>query len=129
MRQLLAVGFGGFLGSILRFKLGGFILHPSAAWRFPLSTVAVNLSGCFVIGVLAGLAEHRDLFSPDMRLFLFTGVLGGYTTFSAFGLEGFYLMKRGELLIALAYALCSVIGGLAAVWLGHALFSHGPHKL
>src|SRR3982751_1953988 len=97
MRQLLAVGFGGFVGSVLRFKLGGFILQQSVNWRFPLSTFAVNVTGCFVIGVLGALAEHRDVFTPDVRLFLFTGLLGGYTTFSAFGFEGFYLLRRGEL--------------------------------
>src|SRR4051812_4446069 len=122
MRQLLVVGLGGFVGSALRFKLGGFVLHHSAAWRFPLSTFAINLTGCFVIGVLGALAQHRDLFSPDARLFLFTGLLGGYTTFSAFGFEGVYLLRRGEFQIAILYALLSVLGGFAAVWLGYALF-------
>jgi CrcB protein len=128
MRQLLVVGLGGFIGSALRFKLGGIVLHHSASWRFPLSTFAVNLTGCFVIGVLGALAEHRDLFAPDIRLFLFTGLLGGYTTFSAFAFEGVFLMRRGELLIAAAYALLSILGGFAAVWLGYVLFSGGAHK-
>jgi protein CrcB len=73
MKQALIVGLGGFIGSVGRYKLGGVILHHSAAWRFPLSTFAVNVIGCFVIGALAGLVEHRDLFSPETRLFLFTG--------------------------------------------------------
>lgn len=72
MKHTLIVGLGGFIGSICRYKLGGIVLHHAAAWRFPLSTFAVNVFGCFVIGALAALAEHRDLFSADTRLFLFT---------------------------------------------------------
>jgi len=123
MKSALLVGIGGFLGSIARFKLGGVILHHSGAMRFPLSTFTVNLMGCFVIGALAGLAEHRDMFSADSRLFLFTGVLGGFTTFSAFGYEAVFLLRRGEFGVALAYAGLSVAVGFLAVWLGLKLFS------
>ena len=127
MKQMLMVGLGGFIGSIGRYKLGGVILHHTASSRFPLSTFAVNVIGCFVIGALAALAEHRDLFSPDTRLFLMTGLLGGFTTFSAFGYEGVFLLRRGEIGIALAYAGLSVVCGLAAVWLALKLFSLGAH--
>lgn len=127
MKQALIVGLGGFLGSIGRYKLGGVILHHAASWRFPLSTFAVNVLGCFVIGALAGLVEHRDLFSSDTRLFLFTGLLGGFTTFSAFGYEGVLLLRRGEVGIALAYAGLSILCGFAAVWLALKLFSVGAH--
>ncbi len=107
--------------------VGGMILHHSTAWRFPLSTFAVNVIGCFVIGALAALVEHRDLFSLEARLFLFTGLLGGFTTFSAFAYEGMFLLRRGEIAIAAAYAGLSVLGGLAAVWLAFKLFSFGAH--
>jgi CrcB protein len=127
MKQMLMVGLGGFIGSIGRYKLGGVILHHTASWRFPLSTFAVNVLGCFVIGALAALVEHRDLFSADTRLFLFTGLLGGFTTFSAFGYEGVFLLRRGEIGIALAYAGLSVLCGVAAVWLALKLFSLGAH--
>lgn len=127
MKQALIVGLGGFIGSIGRYKLGGIILQHSASWRFPLSTFAVNVIGCFIIGALAGLVEHRDLFSADTRLFLFTGLLGGFTTFSAFGYEGIFLLRRGEMGIALAYAGLSVVCGFAAVWLALKLFSFGVH--
>jgi CrcB protein len=73
VKQALIVGFGGFIGSIARYKLGGVILHHSTAWRFPLSTFIVNVAGCFVIGALAALVEHRDFFSAEAQLFLFTG--------------------------------------------------------
>jgi CrcB protein len=118
MKQLLCVGIGGFLGSIARYKLGGFVLHRSEAWNFPLSTFTVNLLGCLVIGLLAGLVERHDLFSPTARLFLFTGVLGGFTTFSAFAYEGTFLVRRGLFSTGLIYAGLSVIGGVMAVWLG-----------
>lgn len=127
MKELIAVGIGGFAGSIARYKLGGFLLHHSTNWRFPLSTFVINVTGCFVIGALAGLVERHDLFSPALRLFLFTGLLGGYTTFSAFGFEGVYLLRRGEFAVALSYAALSVICGFAAVWLALKLFSFGQH--
>lgn len=128
MKQALIVGLGGFIGSIGRYKLGGVILHYSVSWRFPLSTFAVNVLGCFVIGALAALVEHRDLFSPETRLFLFTGLLGGFTTFSALGYEGVFLLRRGEIGIAIAYAGLSVVCGLAAVWLAFKLAGFGLHR-
>ncbi len=117
-KQIFCVGIGGALGAIARYKLGGFILHRSEAWNFPLSTLCVNLLGCTVIGVLAALVEHHDIFTPAARLFLFTGLLGGFTTFSAFAYEGIFLLRRAHFDLALLYAGVSVIGGLAAVWVG-----------
>jgi CrcB protein len=121
MKQALIVGLGGFIGSIGRYKLGGFILHRSVDWRFPLSTFAINVAGCFLIGLLAALAEHRGFFSAETRLFLFTGLLGGFTTFSAFGSEGMLLIRRGEFAVAVAYAFASVVCAFAAVWVGFQL--------
>jgi CrcB protein len=118
MKQMLWVGIGGCLGSMARYKIGGFVLHRSEGFDFPLSTFAVNLLGCLIIGVLAGLVERHDLFSPATRLFLFTGLLGGFTTFSAFAYEGTFLIRRGLIGMAAGYAILSVIGGLVAVWIG-----------
>ena len=118
MTNILLVGFGGFIGAIARYKLGGLLLHLTAQERFPYSTFAVNVLGCMVVGVLAGLAEKHGYFSPSARLFLFTGLLGGFTTFSAFGLETLYLLRRGDPLIAAIYVMASVMLGLAGVWLG-----------
>lgn len=117
-KQALLVGLGGFLGSIARFKLSGLVLHRTEAWNFPLSTFLVNVTGCFVIGLLAALVEHHDYFAPSTRLFLFTGVLGGFTTFSAFAYEGAFLIRRGMFNVATGYAVLSVVAGLLAVWLG-----------
>jgi CrcB protein len=114
----LAVGLGGFLGSIARYKLGGMVLHHTLGWRFPLSTLAVNLSGCLLVGLLAGWVEHRDALSPGMRLLLITGFCGGFTTFSAFGLESLYLIRRDAAALAAINAAVSVAGGIAGVWIG-----------
>jgi len=121
MKEMLFVGFGGFIGAVARYKLGGWVLHHTADWRFPLSTFLVNAIGCLVIGLLAGLATRQHLFSPDLRLFLFPGILGGFTTFSAFGYETFFLIRKGQSHVALSYVLLSVICGLVLVWLGFKL--------
>ena len=117
-KQILIVALGGAVGSVLRYKLGGFALHHTQAWDFPVSTFGVNVIGCFVIGVLAALVEHHDLLSPSMRLILFTGLLGGFTTFSAFGYESVFLLRRGLISVAVGYVLLSVVCGLGAVFLG-----------
>ena len=118
LKALLLVGAGGLLGSIARYVLGGVVLHATPQSRFPWSTFAINVTGCLAAGVLAGLAERHHWFGPDARLFLFTGLLGGYTTFSAFGLDAGFLVRRGEWLVAAAYAGSSVLAGFAAVALG-----------
>jgi CrcB protein len=129
LKEILIVAVGGAVGSVARYKLGGFALHHTQAWNFPVSTFAVNVAGCLVIGILAALVEHHDLFSPSVRLLLFTGLLGGFTTFSAFGYESVFLLRRGLLSVAAAYVLLSVVGGLIAVGLGMKLVDQfwSPH--
>ena len=129
LKQLLIVALGGAVGSILRYKLGGFALHHTPTWNFPISTFSINVVGCFAIGILAALVEHHDLFSPLVRLLLFTGLLGGFTTFSAFGYEGVFLLRRGLFSVATSYVLLSVLGGLAAVFAGMKLIDQfwPPH--
>lgn len=118
MKSVILVGLGGFIGAVARYKLAGWVLHQTIQEKFPFSTFAVNIAGCLVAGVLAGLVEKHDLFSADTRIFLFTGLLGGFTTFSAFGLETVYLLRRGEPWIAALYAGASVMVGITAVWVG-----------
>jgi len=120
MKAILLVALGGAVGSVARYKLSGLVLHHAVDWRFPAGTFAVNVIGCLVAGVLAGLAEKHDMLSADARLLLFTGLLGGFTTFSAFGLETMHLMKRGDLGVAAANVVLSVLAGLVALWLGMA---------
>ena len=123
MKAILLVALGGAIGSVARFMLSGYVLHHTIDWRFPAGTFAVNVLGCLVAGILAGLAEKHDMFSPDTRLLLFTGLLGGFTTFSAFGLETMHLLKRGDIAVASANIVLSVVAGLAALWFGLTLAS------
>lgn len=118
MNATLVVGLGGFIGSIARYRLGGLVLHHSLGSRFPAATLAVNLAGCLVVGLLAGWAEHRNALGPGMRLLLITGFCGGFTTFSAFGLETLYLMRRDAFALAALNVALSVAGGIAGVWIG-----------
>ena len=121
MKAILLVALGGALGSVARFKMSGWVVQQTPGWRFPAGTLAVNVIGCFVAGLLAGMAVKQDVFSPEARIFLFTGVLGGFTTFSAFGLETLLLLKRGESAVALANVIVSIVFGLAVAWLGYGI--------
>lgn len=118
---MLLVALGGAIGSVARFKMSGLVLHVNPNWRFPAGTLAVNLIGCLIAGLLAGLAVKQDIFSPEARVFLFTGLLGGFTTFSAFGLETLLLLKRGETAVAVANVVVSITVGLLVAWLGYEL--------
>ena len=119
LRQLLLVAAGGAIGSGARWRVSGWVLHQTVDWRFPIGTCVVNVLGCLIVGVLAGLAIKEDFFSTDQRLLLFTGVMGGFTTFSAFGLETFYLLRRGEYLMAGSNMVLSMVVGMAALWVGY----------
>lgn len=117
------VGSGGFLGALARYGLGGLIQRQVPLATFPYGTLVVNLLGCFAIGVLAGLADSRQLFGPEFRTFALIGILGGFTTFSTFGYETFAMIRDAEYLRAAANAGVHVIAGLALVWLGYAISS------
>ncbi len=121
LSQLLLVGLGGFLGSISRFVMAGAFNRFSPALGFPVGTLTVSILGCFLIGLLHGLAETRSLLSPDIRIFLFTGVLGGFTTFSTFGFESLALIKDGAFIKSSANIFLHIFLGLTAVWIGDTL--------
>lgn len=121
--SVLLVAAGGALGSVGRYAISGVMVPRLLDWRFPVGTFAVNIAGCLLIGILAGFAVKQSLFSAEARLFLFTGVAGGFTTFSTFGLETFELFRRGETLVAVSYIAASVIIGLLVVWLGFSIIS------
>ena len=124
MSVVLLVGAGGFAGSILRYLLNRGIqqLLPTGTTS-PYGILAVNVAGCFIIGVLGGLASTYGLLGPSSgaRTFLFTGFLGGFTTFSAFGYDTLILLREGEVALALANVALHVLLGLGAVWLGYRL--------
>jgi fluoride exporter len=111
---------GGGAGSMLRYAVGLWV-EARTGPGFPWGTFAVNASGCLLIGVLATLADEHAWITPAARLALVTGVLGGFTTFSAFGLETFQLFEDGRAALALANAFGSVTVGLFAVAVGVAL--------
>lgn len=125
MRDLLLVASGGAVGSVLRYLVSGFgqrVLVPVSGVlaSFPAGTLLVNATGSLLIGLLAGLAESRALLGPDARLLLVTGVLGGYTTFSAFSLETLLLFRAGQTATAFITVLLQVGLGVTAAWAGFA---------
>jgi fluoride exporter len=114
-----AVGVGGFIGSLARYGLATFVYRFTEAPWIPYGTLVVNLLGCLLIGMFAGLMEGRQMFAPELRLFVLIGVLGGFTTFSTFGYENFMLLRNAEYLRMGANIAAHVIGGLVLVWLGY----------
>ena len=118
--QLVWIFLAGGAGALLRFGLAGAV-QARAGESFPWGTLAVNVAGCFAIGVLATAFEERSVLSPELRLALLVGLLGGFTTFSTFGLETWRLLEDAELGRALANVLASVVTGLLAVVVGVAV--------
>jgi CrcB protein len=118
LTNIILVGLGGFIGSVLRYIASGYVQQSTKSIDFPYGTLAVNVIGCFVIGFLAQLAEGRGVFTSESRSFVFVGILGGFTTFSAFGNETLNLARDGQMVNALANVGANVILGLFAVWLG-----------
>lgn len=115
------VGVGGFVGSILRYWVSGWVQQVTASAGFPFGTMAVNLLGCLVIGFLSQLADVRGVFTPETRALVFVGVLGGFTTFSTFSNETFNLFRDNEVFSALTNLTLQIVLGLGAVWLGRTL--------
>ena len=120
MDRYLLIAAGAAAGGMLRYAVGTAITQRVGGAQFPLGTLLVNLSGCFLIGLLMTVLE-RSQASQSWGLLLVTGLLGGYTTFSSFGWETYVLLREGLFLRALAYPLSSVVGGCLAVWLGVAV--------
>lgn len=114
----LYIAIGGALGSMARYAVSTWGGQTFVFVKFPIGTWLVNLLGCLIAGVLAGLGEKYQLFSNETRLFVFTGLMGGFTTFSAFGLETIQLIRRGDVAIALLYVLSSVLLGIILLGLG-----------
>ncbi len=118
MVRVLLVGLGGFVGSILRYLLSGLAQGIFQTARFPIGTLVVNPTGCFVIGLLSQLAESQGAFTELTRLLVFTGILGGYTTFSALSNESLNLFRSADVGLGLLNVGVQVVGGLALAWAG-----------
>jgi CrcB protein len=120
LKNILLVGLGGSIGSIARYLCQKYFyeLHPHP---FPFGTLVVNIVGCFLIGAFYSLAEKGNILTPEWRLFLTTGICGGFTTFSAFAYENITLLKSGDLIYFGLYIAGSVVLGIAATFAGIAL--------
>lgn len=115
-KTILFIGIGSFVGGVLRFLLSQAI-QSRLDGGFPFGTLVVNVVGCFLIGIVFGLYE-KGLVTDQARLFLATGILGGFTTFSAFSNESIALLRSGQHALALGYVAISVVVGLAATYAG-----------
>ncbi len=123
MNKYLLVLIGGALGAVSRFILGTLV----AKWYtavFPLGTFVINVTGSFLIGVLMMLFLNRPSINANWRLFVVTGILGGYTTFSSFEWETFFAMREGASFVAMYYVILSVGLGLMGVWFGAMTANH-----
>jgi CrcB protein len=121
IRQVLLVGMGGFVGSVCRFGMGGLVYRLMPAPVLPYGTLAVNVVGCFVIGLLSAVVDGRGGISPELRWLIFAGFLGGFTTFSAFGYETVTLMREAAHVRAGVNVGLHLMAGLGAVWAGYSL--------
>jgi CrcB protein len=121
LSQLLIVGAGGFIGSAMRFVVSSSVQRLVAPSLMPYGTLAVNVLGCLAIGILGGLAESRFALEPAQRLFLMAGILGGFTTFSAFALESLALFDDGAFMKAVFNVVAQLILGFGAAIAGYAM--------
>ena len=117
MKLMLAIGAGSFIGGVFRYLLT-LLIHAKTTTHFPLGTLTVNIIGCFFIGIVIGFFD-KGLVSNEWKLFLATGLLGGFTTFSAFSIETFTLFREGHAGYALLYIIASVILGLLATCIAY----------
>jgi CrcB protein len=117
MNHVLLVGLGGFIGSILRYWLSG-LTQRSTEVGFPIGTLAVNVLGCLAVGAVWSLVEYRQWLTPELRIFVTVGILGGFTTFSAFSFETFVLIRDGQYPWALANIVLNVVLCIGAVIVG-----------
>ncbi|MDQ2937092.1 MAG: fluoride efflux transporter CrcB [Acidobacteriota bacterium] len=120
MQRWILIGLAGFAGTLLRYGLSGWIARRFGE-TFPLGTLIVNLVGCFLAGLLFYLLFDRYLVNQTIRIVLIIGLLGGFTTFSSFGLQTFTLLRDGEMGLALLNIAASNLGGLLMVWVGYSL--------
>lgn len=115
--NIVLVGLGGMLGSILRFLIGHFI-NPMPQSAFPYGTFAVNVIGSLLIGIIFGLSQRYEWLTPELRVFLAVGFCGGFTTFSAFAYENIVMLQEKDYVIFAVYSVLSFIACLAATFIG-----------
>jgi CrcB protein len=123
MRELVLIFLGGGIGSVMRFSLGKWI-SSFHSHHFPYGTLFVNVLACFVLGTLVGVADHKQIISPNARLFWTVGFCGGFSTFSTFSSETMTLIQTGFPFSSVVYVLASLLLCLAATYLGLNLGEH-----
>jgi CrcB protein len=121
MQSALIAGLGGFIGTIFRYLLNSVIYFCMPSASFPYGTLAVNVMGCLISGFLNGLAESRGIAASEIRVFVFVGILGGFTTFSSFGYDTFTLAREGHIALAGINVFLQLGLGLGAVFSGYFL--------
>jgi CrcB protein len=115
--NVLLIAIGGAIGSAGRYLLSSLVLRLTD-WVFPIGIFAVNVLGCAIFGLIAGMAERRMALSVEARAFLLTGVLGGFTTFSTYAFDSVSLMREGQWSLALLNMVGQMVVGVAALWAG-----------
>ena len=118
LRGWIALALCGAAGTLCRYALGGWIARATGG-TFPWETCAINLLGCLAIGGIAAWVDRGAALTPAVRVCLMVGFLGGFTTFSSFGLESFRLLEDAQWGWAVGYVALTNLGGLAAVWAGY----------
>ena len=119
IRNILLIGLGGAMGSILRFFIGWWI----GTKNFPLSTFLINVAGSFIIGLISAYCLKNESFSSNWKVVLTVGLCGGFTTFSTFSLENLQLIQNGKFAMAAFYTATSFLLGILAVWAGFKLLN------
>ena len=120
MQRLIFIGVAGLLGTVARFGVSE-IASKRLGTTFPVGTLIVNVVGCFLAGILFYALQERSSVSETVRLAVMVGFLGGFTTFSAFGVQTFALLKNGEIVLGLLNVAVSNLVGIAVVWIGYSL--------
>jgi CrcB protein len=118
--RLISIGLAGFVGTLVRYWLSGWTARRFGE-TFPAGTLLVNVIGCFLAGFLSYLMFERFLFNQTARTIVLIGFLGGFTTFSSFGLQTFNLLRDGEIGLALLNVAVSNVAGLLMVWVGYSV--------
>ncbi len=120
IKNLLLVAAGGSMGAVLRYGIA--LMLPNQS--FPLATLIANLAGSFLLGIILAMSLKDETLPEGVKLFLATGICGGFTTFSGFSSENLGLMQSGKYNLAFLYIVTSVVGGILATWFGFKLIQH-----
>ena len=121
MQKTIFIALAGLAGTLIRYWLSGFVARQYGE-TFPWGTLIVNLIGSFLAGAMYHLAEERLLISPTLRAVILIGLLGGFTTFSSYGLQTFTLLREGQIGLATLNLAFSNVLGLLMVWMGYVVF-------